>query len=388
MIKLIKSTFYNEDETKEGLCSFIRGAKTLSMGEQCKKFEEAFAKKQKRKYAVFVNSGSSANLLLLQALLNIGRLQKGDEIGVSSLTWATNIMPIIQLGMVPVLVDCEVETLNISSATLAERISHARLKALFITNTLGLSGNMGAIKKLCDEKGILLLEDNCEALGSMTEGKLLGNFGFASTFSFFVGHHISAIEGGMVCTDDEEFHAALVLSRAHGWDRNLPEAAQKKLRTTHDVDEFYSKYTFYDLGFNVRPTEINGFLGNDQIQYWDIVVSKRERNFKELMAAIERNAQLMPINYAHMDVVSSFAVPVICKEKKYCEALKKKFIAAEVEIRPMIAGNMERQPFFKKYVKHVNRCPSAEFLHGNSFYFGNNPELVVDEIDLLANLIQ
>ena len=255
MIKLIKSTFFNEQETKKKLYDFILNAEMLSMAQECKKFEEKFAKKQGRKFAVFVNSGSSANLILLQSLMNLGKFKKGDKIGVSALTWGTNVMPIIQMGLIPIAIDCEIESLNVSSRTLNERINE--LNGLFLTNALGFSHNISKIKDICSKKNIIFIEDNCEALGSRVSGTLLGNFGVASTFSFFVGHHISTIEGGMICTDDEKLYFSLIMARAHGWDRNLPIKKQQELRNKYNIDEFYSKYAFMNWGLMfVRPKSV------------------------------------------------------------------------------------------------------------------------------------
>ena len=195
MIKLIKSTFYHESETKQALVDFIMQAEALSMGPQCKKFEEDFAEKQGRKYAVYVANGSVANLALIQALLNMGRLKKGMKVGFSALTWPTNVMPLIQLGLHPIALDCEIDTLNVSPTTLAEYIDD--IDALFLTNVLGFCDDIDNIRNMCATKNVLLLEDNCESLGSKVGSTLLGNFGLASTFSFFVGHHLSTIEGGM-----------------------------------------------------------------------------------------------------------------------------------------------------------------------------------------------
>lgn len=385
MIKLQKSSFLYESDTKKKLCDFISQATILSMGDECKKFEIAFAKKQQRKHAVFVNSGSSADLVLIQALLNVGTLKQGDIVGVSALTWATNIMPLIQLGLQPFLIDCEVETLNVSPSTFRESLrTQPNIKALFITNTLGHSDDIAAIARLCQERGIIFLEDNCESLGSVVDGILLGNWGLASTFSFFVGHHMSTIEGGMVCTDDDELYSQIVMARAHGWDRNLAATKQKILRDKFNVNEFYSKYTFYDLAFNLRPTEINGFLGNVQINYWDEIVQKRYKNFIVLHDQIKTNQDLISLNYSHMDIVSSFAIPVIVKDNHNTTKYTTKFEEAKVEFRPMIAGSMARQPFYQKYIANPGTQPNAEFIHRNSFYFGNNPELTDAELELLG----
>jgi len=385
MIKLMKSTFYHEKETKEKLATFLLKAEILSMSEECKKFEENFAKKQGRKFAVFVTSGSSANLVLIQALFNLGKLKKGDRVGFSSLTWSTNVMPIIQIGLAPVALDCNLKTLNISPLELEKQA--ANLKCLFLTNVLGFCDDLKRIKEICEEKGIIFLEDNCESLGSKCGGVMLGNFGLASTFSFFVGHHLSTIEGGMICIDDEGLRNMLLITRIHGWDRNLSADKQKELRNENKVDDFYAKYVFYDLAYNARPTEINGFLGNIQIGYWDEIVAKREKNFKMFQEKIEKNDDFIPLNLEHMDLVSNFAMPVVCKNKDILEKYKKKFLESDVEIRPVIAGNMTRQPFYKKYSQEIQDCKNADFVHENGFYFGNNPELNDEELKLICRLL-
>ncbi len=386
MIKLVQSTFFNETETKKKLADFILHADQLSMGEQCRQYEQTFAKKQERKFAVFVANGSLANLVLIQSLLNLGKLQRGDSVGVSALTWSTNVMPIIQLGLQPILIDCEQDTLNISPNQLKPHLGS--LKALFITNVLGFCDQLADIRRLCETQNVLLLEDNCEALGSKHAGKLLGNFGLASTFSTFVGHHLSTIEGGMICTDDEELHEMLVMVRAHGWDRNLGAGQQNRLRTKNAVDPFYAKYTFYDLAYNCRPTEIGGFLGNTQMEYWDEIVEKREKNFKQFNEVAKANPDFVQLDVQHMDIVSNFAMPVVCQTKQLFELYKKRFENADVEIRPIIAGSMANQPFFKKYVAIHTTCPNAECIHDQGFYFPNHPELTEIEIESLCQLLR
>lgn len=385
MIKLIKSSFYHEAETKQQLAKFITDSPVFSMGEQCRLFEEAFAKKQERKEAVFVGSGSAANLVLIQALLNLGQLKKGDKVGFSALTWATNIMPIIQLGLAPVAIDCERDTLNVSPETLKPNLSE--IKALFLTNVLGFADDIVTIKSDCEKHHILFLEDNCESLGSKISGTLLGNFGLASTFSFYVGHHMSTIEGGMICTDDTELADMLRMVRAHGWDRNLGSEKQNQLRKKQDIDEFFAKYTFYDLAYNARPTEINGLLGNIQLLYLDEIIEKRVANFGQFDAAVKVNKDFLPLAVSHMERVSNFAMPVISKDEATMNWYRQRFVDNEVEIRPIIAGDMTKQPFYTKYVADGEDCPNAAFIHGHGFYFGNNPELTEEEVNFLAHLL-
>lgn len=385
MIKLIKSTFHNEDETKRKLADFVLGAKQLSMGPECAQFEKEFAAKQGRKYAVYVNSGSSANLILFQALLNLGKLKKGDRVGFSTVTWSTNVMPLLQLGLVPVAIDCELETLNVSPRTLEARI--ADIDAFFLTNVLGMSDDIAGVRALCLERGVPFYEDNCEALGSVVNGTLLGNFSEASTFSFFVGHHMSTIEGGMVCTDDDDLHDMLVIARAHGWDRHLSPEKQEKLRAEHHIDPFFSKYTFYDLGYSVRPTEIQGFIGNTQIGYWDEIVGKRQDNFKKFQEAVNANNDFFPVTTDHMETVSNFAMPVICRTPALFETYRARFEENDVEIRPIIAGDMTKQVFYKKYVSDIIECANGSIVHAQGFYFGNNPDMTDDEVSLLVRLL-
>lgn len=387
MIKLIKSTFFEEDKTKLALTEFISEANILSMGEQCRLFESNFAKHQGRNHCCFVNSGSSANLLLIQSLINLGRLKIGDKIAFSSLTWSTNVMPIIQLGLVPIPIDVELDTLNISSKKLEEICKNESIKCLFITNLLGFCSDLDKIEKYCSSNNIIFLEDNCESLGSVLKGKKLGNFGLASTTSFFVGHHLSTIEGGSVLTDDKELHDMLMITRAHGWSRNIESNLQSELLQKHKVDTFYNQYSFYELGYNLRPTEINGFLGNNQLTYLDLMISIRQENYFFYQSAADKNLNILPLNIGYMDLVSNFAFPLVFKTKDLAISYRELFNSNEIEIRPIVGGNITQQPFFKKYFGESFKMPNAELIHENGFYIPNNPELTSSELKIITDTI-
>lgn len=380
MIKLVKSTFYKETKTKKELVEYILKANQLGFGPECQKFERAFARYQGRRFCIFVNSGSSANLALIQALINLGKLKRGDKVGFSALTWSTNVMPLIQLGLRPIPIDVELSTLNVSPQILKQALKNHKMKAFFLTNSLGLCDDVEEITKICKKEKIILLEDNCESLGTIYKGNRLGNFGLASTFSFYVGHHMSTIEGGAICTDNEALAEQIKIVRAHGWDRNLTASKQKLIRNRHMVNStFYSRYTFYDLGFNLRPTEINGFLGLAQLKYIDEVVGIRNKNFFDLALPIySKTSKYIPIKYDHIDFLSSFSIPVICKTKKLRDILVEKCFE-KVEIRPVVGGDMTQQPFFKKYNKEKYDLKNVKFIHENGLYFGNNPELTENE---------
>lgn len=378
----MKNTFYHEAETKKRLCEFISKADKLSMGEQCAEFERKFAEYQGRKYAVLYNSGSSANLALIQSLLNLGLLEKGDNVGVSALTWATNVMPVMQLGLNPIPIDVSLNDLNVHAKNILN--VKKRLKAIFLTNLLGFCGDINKIKDLCSKKGIILLEDNCESLGSKVNSKRLGNFGLASTFSFFVGHHLSTIEGGMVCTDDFNLYKMLKMVRAHGWARELPTWDKQKLKRKNKIEDFYDPYTFYVLGYNLRPTEITGFLGISQIEYLPICIRKRIENFNKFQKAASKNKHIKKISLIDMNFISNFAYPLIFKNKKSLEKYKARF-KDKVEIRPIVSGAITNQPFFKN--KKYN-CPNAEKIHKYGFYLPNNPYLTKGEINEMCNLLK
>ncbi len=388
-ISLIKSTFRNELATKQLLAEFIINSTRLSMGEQCHSFEQAFSSYQGRAFSILCNSGSSANLALIQTLLNLGRLQRNDKVAFSALTWSTNVMPLFQLGLRPIPVDISRESINVGSRQFAEALERdPDIKAFFITNILGFCDDIDTIATICRERQIILIEDNCESLGSVYKGRKLGNYGAASTFSTFVGHHLSTIEGGVVATDDDEIASMLKMVRAHGWDRSLEASEQATLRTRHGVDEFYDLYTFYDLGYNLRPTEITGFIGLLQLKCADEIVNAREKNYLQLNRAARSNPALLPVSGDHMDLVSNFAYPVICRTRELFDACRERAIAAGVEIRPIVGGNMTNQPFFRKYQQTPWVLPNADFVHDHGFYLPNNPELTDDEIARMTALLE
>ena len=388
MIPLMKYAFCNEFETRQALSQFILQAPRLSMASKCEEFERAFARYQGSADAVLFNSGGSANLAILQALKNLGRLKDGDPVGFSALTWSTNTMPILQMSMRPVPVDCDPRTLNCMSKQLLERLKDVDLKAFFITNAMGLTGDLDAIRRICRERGIILLEDNCEALGTVLAEGRAGTFGVAASFSFFVAHHMSTIEGGMACTDDLELAEMLRIVRANGWDRNLSAAQQTRLRKKHNVrSEMMAKYTFYDLGFNLRPTEITGFLGLQQLKYLDENIIKRQANHEQLEAILKQNEDLIPLDHAHVKFMSSFAFVILCRTPELREHYLAQFAGAGVELRPVIAGNMQHQPFYRKYVREDYPLPGTDFIHDCGFYFGNYPELTASDLQLLSSCL-
>lgn len=377
MINLVGAAFYREAETREKLSKFMLSAERFSFGKECISYQQKFAAWQGRKHCVLVNSGSSANLALIQALINMGRLKQDDIVAFSAVTWSTNVMPLIQHGLKAMPLDVSESTLNTPPSEI-ERAIAAGAKAIFLTNLLGFCDDLMAIREQCSAAGVLLLEDNCESLGSVTKGTKLGNFGLASTFSFYIGHHISVIEGGAICTDDDELAEALTIVRAHGWDRQLGPNRQRQLRDEHAIDDFYGLYTFYELAYNLRPTEIAGFIGNIQMEYADEIVANREKTFRLFAEALYGKASFYrPFNYAHMDTASAMAFPLICTSPDVRAKVIER-ARGKVEIRPMVAGSMVFQPFFKKWQADMiepGMCPVAAKIHEQGFYLPIYPEM-------------
>ncbi|MBU1274025.1 MAG: DegT/DnrJ/EryC1/StrS family aminotransferase [Proteobacteria bacterium] len=389
MIPLNKYTFFKEKEAIEGLCQFLNRSDKFSMGVNCREFEKQFAQYQGRKFGVLFNSGASANLCLLQALLNLGWLKTGAAVGFSALTWSTNVMPLFQFGFTPIPVDCSPDYLNVTSQTLRDRLKDRQLQCMFITNALGFTGDLDKIRDMCQDDGIILLEDNCESLGTELHSGKAGNFGLASTFSFYVAHHLSTIEGGMICTDSDELYEMLVISRANGWDRNLDPAAQKRWRDKYGVvSEFESKYTFYDLAYNLRPTEITGFLGMQQLKHIDENIDNREKIYLAIEREFIANDELKVLKRKHIAKLSSFAIPVICARAELREKYLARFVEAGVEVRPMIAGNICRQPFYRKYAGQEYDLAGTDFISQAGFYCGSDPELTPEEIQVIRGCLR
>ena len=374
-IPLMKSTFLGEQETKDALCVFIQTAEKLSMGAEVAKFEDLFSVWQGRAHTVMVNSGSSANLVVLQALLNLGRLKTGDRIGVSAVTWATNVMPVIQLGFVPVLVDVDSRTLNVSRA----EVEKHEIKCLFITHLLGFCGDIDQIAAYCKEKDIILLEDTCESLGTVHNGIRLGNFGLAATFSTFVGHHMSTVEGGLVSTDDGELGKMIRMVRAHGWDRNVTPEERADLRSMWNISDFYGPYTFYALGYNVRPMELQGLIGSIQLKYINKSNERRRSSFRTIRAVATDDV------YIPDQDVPAFAIPIVCSSQAVRDTYVERCRSLGIETRPIVAGNMNRQPFFRAY-SSPSGFPAADRVHECGFYIPNHPDLTADEVSYLSSI--
>jgi len=379
-VKLVNDTINKEDISK--LIQWLETNPQLTKGEQTVNFQDAWSKWQGRKYSIFVNSGSSANLAMIYSLIISGKL-KNKKIIAPAISWVTTVAPIIQFGLEPILCDADKETLGIDVQHLKKLIKEHNPAALIIVHVLGFPNKMKEILELCNENNIILLEDSCESVGSTYDNIKTGNFGLMSSFSTYFGHHFSTIEGGLINTNDEELYDIILSIRSHGWDRDLPETKRKQLREEEHVSEFRALYTFYYPGFNLRSTDLQAFIGIEQLKRLDNIIKKRNNNFKLYQSLIQNN--YWKIQEFDNMFISNFAYPIITDK---LENVVSTLTANGIELRPLVCGSIGRQPFWKKFdKKHTSLLLFADIVHNHGLYLPNNYETSKDQIEYICNII-
>ena len=351
----------------------------LTKGELSAMLENKWANMLGVNYSVFVNSGSSAILLSLYSLLISGRL-KNNKIVVPGLSWITDISSPLQLGFKPILCDCNMQDLSLDIDHLVRLFKEHRPSVVILVSVLGIIPDMYKIVDICREYDVVLIEDVCESMGSSFRGRKLGTFGLASTFSTYFGHIISTIEGGFVNTNDDELYKIMLCCRNHGWDRDLNECDKNRLKETHGISDFNQTYTFYYPGFNLRSTDLQAFIGLRQLDKLGEYSSVRFRNFRRYRERLKRMNEIN-ITLVEHDMVSNLGFPVVSlKRNKITERLKKN----KIEIRPLIAGNIVRQPFWSDKTCIL---PNCDIIHDRGFYLPNHQNLSPKEVDLICDII-
>ena len=380
-ITLSKDTINNSDI--DNLIEWLKTYPRLTKGNKTIEFEEQWSKWIGCKYSVFVNSGSSANLLMLYAIIELYNL-RNKKVVVPSLGWATDLAPVMQLGFDPLLVDVNLENLSVSVEHLEYVFKTEQPSAMILVSVLGLSPDMYKITELCKKYGVILLEDNCESQGTEYDGKRLGNFGIMSSFSTYFGHTMSTIEGGMVCTNDKDVYDMLKQLRSHGWDRDLDLEKQKELREQWGVDDFSALYTFYVPGFNVRSTDLQAVLGIEQLKKVDNMIQVRNKNFKYFKEKLSHYTWFP--KEVEGSFTASFCIPIIAKDKDEKNRIVEELVNNNIECRPLICGSMGTQPFYiKKYGR--KELENVSILDSCGLYVPNHPSLTSDEINRICDCI-
>ena len=366
-----------------GLAKWLTSGPWLTQGSLVKKFEAKWARWLGVDYSILVNSGSSANLLMYYVLLLSGRL-KNRKVIVPAIGWATTIMPAIQLGFEPILCDVDPDTFGLDPAGLRALARKHRPGAVIVVHVLGVPARMPEILKLRQEFDFLLMEDACAAHGSRYEGKRVGTFGDLSSFSFFYGHQLSTIEGGMVSTNDEELADILTSIRAHGWARDLPANKEAALARRYRPDSFNRRFTFYYPGFNVRSTDLNAWLGLSQMKKIEWVIRRRAANHRIYQHRFGKAGWRCQRN-DDADIVSISFV-ALADSLRHRQRIAAVLAREHIETRPLGGGNMGRQPFWvDRYGLAI--LPAADEIHARAFQLPNHPGLAPEDITAICDIV-
>jgi CDP-6-deoxy-D-xylo-4-hexulose-3-dehydrase len=285
------------------------------------------------------------------------------------------------LGLETILCDCNLEDLSLDLDKLERIFIEENPEACILVSVLGLVPDMDRITDLCKKYNVILLEDVCESLGSKYKGNYLGTFGLMSFFSFYYGHHVSTIEGGMITTNNSDFHDLLVSIRNHGWDRDWSDDLKREYREKYGIDSFSSMYSFYFPGLNLRSTDLQAFLGINQIEKIEPFSSVRNKNFLKYSQLIKEN--YLDVNQREGDFVSNFAYPVVHSER---DSIIAKIKEHNIEVRPLIAGSMAKQPFAKDVNKKYG-TGNSDIIHEKGFYLPNHQDLSLEQVEFIASLV-
>ena len=349
-------------------------SKKITMGKKTKEIEEFFKRKITGVNSLMVNSGSSANLLIFQCLINpmVKKLKPGDEVLIPAICWSTSLWPIIQSGLKVKFVDIDVKTFNINIDHLIKKIT-SKTKALMLVHALGNCADMDKIVKICKEKKIILIEDTCEALGSSFNKKPLGTFGDFSSFSFYYSHHITSGEGGMVCVKNKKYLEIIKSLRSHGWSRGLKESKKISIKNK----KINKDWIFVNSGFNLRPTDINAAIGIEQLKRLNKILSIRKYNYNSIKEKLMndkryKNQFTIPLDDSKKDI-AWFGIPITLanNNKKFKNLFMTKLKRRGIITRPIISGNFANQPSIKLYKIKVNyKLKNADIIDQSSFFLG------------------
>ncbi|NTU77098.1 MAG: DegT/DnrJ/EryC1/StrS family aminotransferase [Alphaproteobacteria bacterium] len=374
---------WNDAETKA--LERVIASRQFSMGPEVKAFEKQFATYFGSRFALMVNSGSSANLLAIAGLVyHPDKLLKpGDEVLVPPVSWGTTYYPISQLGLSLRFVDIDPATLNINPDLIEAAIT-PKTRAVLAVNLLGNPCDFARLQDICARHNLLLIEDNCESMGATFDGKPAGTFGRCGTFSTFFSHHISTMEGGVVVTDDEALYHTFLSLRAHGWVREQPPHSHLAVES----DPFLKLFRFVLPGYNLRPLEMEGALGQEQLKKLPALVANRQENgalFRKMMASVE-NIRLQ--KETGKSSWFGFALVLEGALAGHRRALVERLMAAGIECRPIVAGNFLNNPVIK-LLPHTLGSPivAAEAVDQNGLFLGNHHYNIVAQLEKTRDIL-
>lgn len=376
-----------DNKELEALQSVIASDR-YSMGNCVAEFEQKFAKQFGSKYAVMVNSGSSANLLMTATLAytqnNKLRLSPGDEIIVPAVSWSTTYYPLSQYGLHLKFVDIDLETLNYDLAALEAAVSD-KTRAIMVVNLLGNPNDFDEINRIATENDLVLIEDNCESMGATFNGKQAGTFGVMGTFSTFFSHHISTMEGGVVVTNDEELYHVMLVLRAHGWTRNLPKF--NKVTGEKSDDPFEESFRFVLPGYNLRPLEMSGALGIEQVEKLPSLIEGRRANGKLMQDNFSDHPKFMI--QKETGASSWFGFSLVIRPDAGIERpqLVKQLTEVGFECRPIVSGNFAKNDVMKYFDCSIHgTLNNADYIDQKGLFIGNHHYPIPEAVDALAEV--
>ena len=368
----------------EEVISWLRSYQRLTMGEETRRFEQAWSKWLGVKYSVMCNSGASANLLMYAALDAAGK-SGNRKVVVPATGWPTDIAPAIQFGWKPIMCESDPRTFGLDSNCLEKILKREHPAAVVVVHVLGVPADMTSIMELKKKYGFALLEDACASHGSRHRAKMAGTFGDISVFSFYYGHHMSTVEGGILCTNDRELYYKLLMLRSHGWLKDLPKQERLKIMRKYRVDPFHDPFLFKYSGFNLRPTEISARTGSIQLKKLDATIRRRVANhriYQQRLAGIVDFACGLP-----GDIISSISFCAVAKSpkerKKIIEALDK----YKIDTRIFTAGNLGRHPFWTDRYQPFS-APVADRLFRGGFFLPNSQSLGNADVAQICDVVR
>lgn len=379
------------DEKEYAAIQAVIDSDMFTMGKKVAEYERQFAEFFGSKYALMVSSGSTANLLMIASLFftkdKSKRLKRGDEVIVPAVSWSTTYFPLQQYGLKVKFVDIDRDTLNIDIAKLGDAITE-KTKAIFCVNLLGNPNEFNKIQHLIRDRNITLLEDNCESMGATYEGKQAGTFGVMGSFSSFFSHHIATMEGGCVVTDDEELYHILLTIRAHGWTRNLPK--ENLVTGTKSDDPFEEAFKFVLPGYNVRPLEMSGAIGIEQLKKLPDFIHNRRENAK-LFVELFENHPFIQIQ-KEIEQSSWFGFSLILKENSPIsrKELVVKLQENGIECRPIVTGNFVKNKEVLEYFDYEvsGKLTNAEYIDEHGLFVGNQQIMIREELEHLKAVLE
>ena len=374
------------DELELNSIKDVIAADRFTMGEKVKTFEDNFASYFGSRYAVMVNSGSSANLMIVAALRYIQdpkfKLHAGDEIIVPAISWATTYSPLHQYGLHLKFVDVNSLTLNYDLVALSDAISD-KTRAIMVVNLLGNPNDFDEIKRLTANKNLILIEDNCESLGAKFKGKSTGTFGIMGSFSFFYSHHISTMEGGMVLTNNEDLYYLMLSIRSHGWTRDLPK--RHKFLNLAGRDPFTEAFNFILPGYNLRPLEMSGAIGIEQLKKLPNIIKERRQNGMLFQSKMAEHPKF--IIQQEIGESSWFGFSLVLRKEfeNQRESIAYQLQNLGFECRPIVAGNFVKNEVTKYFDYEVHgELKNADYIDKNGLFVGNHHYPMTEALDHLA----